>query len=362
MSWRLTPIGQFAELADQWGRLNDATAQSPLLATQFVAPLIKEFSTGNELIATFERDGQIVAMGIFASRRRGVWETFQPSQAPIGMWLHRPGLDLEPLLGELARRLPGLVLVLGLTQRDPLIDARPADTRCLRTVDYVNTAKILIQGSFESYWSERGKNLRSNLRKQRNKLEKEGIAVRLEISGAKDDMALAIADYGRLESAGWKARNGTAIHPDNNQGRFYQSMLERFAEHGAARVYRYWFNDKVVSMNLCIEGNGSLIVLKTTYDENMTAHYSPSFLMREETCQKMFEEKKFDRLEFYGKVMEWHVRWTDESRTMYHVNYYRWPALIALMGAIKQGIAALRARRTSDRPASGNAPDTPITE
>jgi hypothetical protein len=25
--------------------------------------------------------------------------------------------------------------------------------------------------------------------------------------------------------------------------------------------------------------------------------------------------------------MEWHLRWTDEVRTMYHVNYYRWPGL-----------------------------------
>jgi hypothetical protein len=25
--------------------------------------------------------------------------------------------------------------------------------------------------------------------------------------------------------------------------------------------------------------------------------------------------------------MEWHLRWTDEVRTMYHVNHYRWPVL-----------------------------------
>ena len=105
-------------------------------------------------------------------------------------------------------------------------------------------------------------------------------------------MAAAVADYGRLESAGWKAQGGTAIHPDNAQGRFYRAMLEGFCRRGAASVIRYWFDDKVVAMNLCIEGHGSLIVLKTTYDESVPSHYSPAFLMREETCQQMFDEKQ----------------------------------------------------------------------
>lgn len=41
-------------------------------------------------------------------------------------------------------------------------------------------------------------------------------------------VAAALADYGALESAGWKAGTGTAIHPDNAQGRFYRRMLEAF--------------------------------------------------------------------------------------------------------------------------------------
>lgn len=28
-------------------------------------------------------------------------------------------------------------------------------------------------------------------------------------------------------------------------------------------MYRYWYNDKIAAMDLCIEGNGSIIVLKT---------------------------------------------------------------------------------------------------
>ncbi len=341
MSWTLHPLSVFPLYAERWEQLNDATARSPLLATPFVIPLIKEFAKGAEMLVCYERDGQMLAMGIVRPYKRGAWETFQPSQAPIGMWLMTPGLDIDSLLSDLLHRLPGMPMILALTQRDPEINPRPQDSPRIRTVDYVNTARIMIEGTFEQYWSARSKNLRANLRKQRTKLEKEGIVARMETTRAPEDMAAALADYGRLESAGWKAKNGTAIHPDNEQGRFYAAMLEGFARRGAARVLRYWFNEQLVAMNLCIEGNGSLIVLKTTYDENMSGHYSPAFLMREETCQQMFAEQKFNRLEFYGKLQEWHSRWTDEARTMYHINHYRWPVLLGLNDVVKKARAKL---------------------
>ena len=58
--------------------------------------------------------------------------------------------------------------------------------------------------------------------------------------------------------------------------------------------------------------------------------------MREEAVQRLFDEGRFKRLEFYGRVMEWHLRWTDEVRTMYHVNYYRWPGLRRLHAMLEK--------------------------
>ena len=40
-------------------------------------------------------------------------------------------------------------------------------------------------------------------------------------------------------------------------------MLKNFCRQGAGRMYRYWYNDKIAAMDLCIEGNGGIIVLKT---------------------------------------------------------------------------------------------------
>jgi CelD/BcsL family acetyltransferase involved in cellulose biosynthesis len=355
MNWTIVAASEFARHAEQWRKLNEQGPASPLLTLEFVEPLLAEFGTGKEVLAICESEQQLVAMALMTPVRNCAWETFQPSQAPIAMWINLPALDLDGLLATLMRKLPGLPLVVGIPQRDPFLYPRPAESPTLQTIDYVDTARISIAGSFDDYWAARGKNLRANLKKQRARMIKEGIVARMDTLTAPGDMAEAIAEYGRLESAGWKAQGGTAIHPDNAQGRFYRSMLEGFCRRGAGSVIRYFFNDKVVAMNLCIDGGGTLIVLKTTYDESVPGHYSPAFLMREETCQQMFVEQKYTSLEFYGKVMEWHLKWTDEVRTLYHVNSYRWPILLRVHTIVKNR-AGRRPTPAPTEPAADPAP------
>ena len=336
MSWTLIPAREFAAHAARWRQLNDETAASPLLDPDFILPLLAEFGRGDEWLASCEQNGRTLAMAILTRRRRGAWESFQPSQQPVGMWLNLPEAAVPALAHSLLRSLPGYPLVLGLTQCDPFLTPRPAPGDSISTVPYIDTSKVTVSGSFDDYWGARGKNLRANLKKQRAKLLKEGIATRLDVRRAPQDMAQAVADYGQLESAGWKAQGGTAIHPDNAQGRFYRGMLEAFARRGAASVQRYWFGERLVAVNLCIEGGGANIVLKTTYDETISSQYSPALLMREETTRLLFTEGRYGREEFYGKVMEWHTRWTDEVRSMYHINTYRWAALLRLHTLIQQ--------------------------
>jgi hypothetical protein len=116
-----------------------------------------------------------------------------------------------------------------------MLMARPGGGR---SFDDIRTARITVQGTFDDYWNARGKNLRNNLKKQRNRLRQDGIATRLDIVRDPGLMAGAVADYGRLETSGWKAGEGTAVDAANDQGRFYRTMLEALARRGAASVYR----------------------------------------------------------------------------------------------------------------------------
>ena len=336
MSWNLYPVSELHRLKDQWQTLNLNGVGSPLLDIDFVLPLLKEFASGNEILACHEQAGQTGAMAVLTPKGRGVWETFQPSQAPIGLWIQRTDLAWEPLLSPLIRTLPGFPLMLGITQQDPQLLPRPRDGGAIKTLDYIQTAKILLQGSFDVYWNARGKNLRLNMRKQRSKLEKEGVTLRLQSTTDPAEVGKALVDYGRLESSGWKEQRGTAVHLENAQGRFYKSMLEAFCARGVGRIYRYWYNDRVAAMNLCIQSQDAIIVLKTTYDESIKDGTSPAFLLRQDQIKELLDEGKLRSLEFYGKLMEWHQKWTGEVRTVYHINNYRFPFLSRIHDAMKK--------------------------
>lgn len=336
MNWHFSPISRFQDYVADWQSLNTGVHASPLLDVAFVVPLIAEYATGKEILARYIKNGQTLAMTVLHRSRAGMWNTFQVSQSPLGMWIHAAGQEPATLADELLRALPGFTLIFAMTQCDPMLVPRPAPAPKFDTLDYIETARITIAGDFDDFWATRGKNLRSNLKKQRSRLLRDGVELRMEASRLPEEVAAGIADYGRLESAGWKAGQGTAIHPNNDQGRFYRAMLENFCRMDQGVILRYWFGEQLVAMNLCIEGNGALIILKTTYDESVGSQFSPAMLLCEDLCKEMFSQRRFQTLEFYGRVKEWHRRWTEEVRTMYHVNHYRWPAIRKLRMLMEQ--------------------------
>lgn len=355
MTWQFHPAARLAEHAQAWDRLQQACTDTPFLATPFLLPLLEHFGSGRELLALHRQDGALDAAVLLAPSGASVagmqpmWQTFQPSQLPLGPWVSAAGADLPALAQELLAALPGLALGLGITQLDPRLHPRPSDGQALRTQDYISTSWVEVQGPWESYWEARGKNLRQNLRKAHNKLAAEGTPLRVDTVTDAADVAGAIAQYGELESAGWKAEGGTAIHPDNAQGRFYTQMLQNFCAAGRGRIVRGWLGEELAAMDLCIDNGPLVVILKTAYDERFKA-VSPSVLMRHDEFQAWWAEGRYQRIEFYGKTLEWHTRWTTQQRVLYHATSYRWPLLRSLH-------ERLRGRRShaSDAPASAPA-------
>lgn len=329
MTWQILPITQFQSRASEWDTLQRSLNHAAFLESAFLLPLLAEFGDGHEQLALKYEQGELCAGTILHRCGKGRWETFQPSQLPLGAWISSTDFQPAQLTAELLPKLPGIALSLGITQLDSLLQTRPQDGSSLRTLDYIDTAWVDVTSNFDTYWDALGKNLRQNTKKQRNKLAAEDTTTTLECIVDPVQVAQAMQDYGALESAGWKAQNGTAIHPDNAQGRFYSQMMENFCRLGRGRIYRYRFDDKVVSMDLCIDSGPVVIILKTAYDESYK-NVSPSTLMRQEQFRVWFDEGRYQRIEFYGKVMEWHTRWTGNARPIYHLTKYRWGPLLQL--------------------------------
>jgi hypothetical protein len=229
---------------------------------------------------------------------------------------------LGTLVSSLLSRISPTALVMGVTQRDPLRDVRPADCDRVATLDYIRTGAITVDSSFEEYLSRRDKKVRSEIKRRHTRLLDSRLDARLEVIRDEGLIHEAVAQFGEMESSGWKGQAGTAIHGDNRQGIFYASVLKRLCRAGRARVYRYSGAGRLLAMQLCIEDERTLVFLKTTYDESLRAH-APGILMKVEIFRHVFEEGKIKRIEFYGVLSEWQRKWINEARQMYHVNYYR---------------------------------------
>jgi CelD/BcsL family acetyltransferase involved in cellulose biosynthesis len=348
MTWTTHPISEFPSHEAEWARLNKSCADTPLLDLRFLKPLLEEFATGDEVLALY-RDpagGAIRAVGIFVRVNRFAWQTMQPANAPLGLWVCAPDLQMQALLPSLARALSPLCLILGITQQDPAISARPDSTDQLGTKDYITTARVVVESSFAEYLQSRSKNFKHNVKRQKNRLEREGIAARLEVVVADAALDEAVADFSRLENSGWKASIDSSFEFESAQGRFYRKMLKAFAEDDEAFCYKYLFDNVVAACDLGITHSDCLYILKTTYDEARKG-YSPAHLMRTDLFAQALDKPGIRRVEFYGPVMDWHTKLTSDVRTMYHVNFYRWPFVRRLHE---------RAQQRKSPPANGHAP------
>ncbi|MDH5545588.1 MAG: GNAT family N-acetyltransferase [Gammaproteobacteria bacterium] len=323
MKWKLVAIDQFSGFQSEWDTLNREFPNSILLDYRFISASVRNFDFDNAHLAICEDQGKVIAVTIVSKVAFGRWSTIQPSQCPVAPWIHNDDYSLEDLLGSLIKCLPDfIVLNFGLTQQDPFLTRKPIDSGKISTLDYIQTARVTTENlDFDQYWAQRGRNLRQNINKQRNRLNRENVSLNVSAYNTPEQMEQCVDDYGKLESSGWKAEMGTAISVDNSQGRFYIDILTRLAETGNARVYQLHYNDKLVATDLCVSDSKQIIILKTTYDESESSS-SPALLMRRHYFEDIFNTSEFQRIEFYGKVMEWHKKWTTDIRQMYHVNYF----------------------------------------
>ncbi len=336
------------------------TGQSllPIFDLEFFELLLEYFGNRGEQIVVCSSARETVAVGIVRPGRPFVWETFQPSQAPVAAWIVDGSVDPQQLYGSIVRALPGICLQLGITQQDPLVNVACDSIGLLRRLDYVDIARLELTGNFDEYWAARGKNLKQNLRRQRKRLERDAVSIRCEVLANADVMKPAVDRYCDIECRGWKSEMGTALTRDSVQARFYGALMERYALLGAARVFELYFGEQLVAIDLCLCRDDTLIVLKTTHDEHVQ-QMSPSMLLKQEMIRLGYESGEFRCVEFYGKAMDWHRRLTDDLRRMYHVNAFR-NSMFARLHDMRSKWFASSGGKVESVDASGDLPEQAV--
>lgn len=328
MTVKLMPLSQASErFWVDWDTLNnDGHDRHPLLQARMVKLLTEYFPCHVDALTIMQNASPAALMLIKNSasclslRRTG----YLPAQSQIALAQVHPGCHgLSP---QLFRTLPLTTQRLDLLFVDSLHQSTLAEMhgaeRSTRGLDMA----ISLDGEFKSYWDSRPRALRKNISRYANRVAREIGNFRFEVITAPEIVVNAVDRYGILESKGWKGDSGTALHPNNQQGKFYRALLHQYAITNEAIVFELYHHDCLVASRLTIHNSKMLVILKSTFNENYK-RYAAGRLMLYKVIKHLFAEKRMDHIAFYTNATPEQLEWATESRPIYNISFHRHPCV-----------------------------------
>ncbi|GAC15104.1 GNAT family N-acetyltransferase [Aliiglaciecola lipolytica] len=323
MNLSVFSCSEFSNHQNAWAELNHKTMNLAFFEPEFIRGLITHFFDGDELFICAYQNEELQYAGFFKPLGKGRWATAMPSQCPLGLFLHRQPQIEKDTMSTLCKALPGKVMMIDMLQMDSKYTSfTPAED--FDVMPYITSGNRPIPDDFDSFFQSLGKNMRQNYNKVINRATRAEDRLSWQKVTSPAEVKQAIIKYGELESSGWKGDEGTAISPDNTQGKFYQQALGELADSNKACCWYYLINEEIVAVDLCIQQDDCLIILKTTYNEKFNKQ-SPALMLKIEMIKHYSQHRDLEginNIEFYGKAMEWHKRLDSTLREIEHVTFY----------------------------------------
>jgi CelD/BcsL family acetyltransferase involved in cellulose biosynthesis len=201
--------------------------------------------------------------------------------------------------------------------------------------------------------------LRSQVRRRRRMLEREG-TLRFRVGGeANADLERDLEAFLQIEASGWKGRDGTAILSKPQTARLYREFAHGAAQRGWLRLYFLELDGATVAADFGCAFAGTGYFLKTGFDERH-ARLSPGLVLRAEVLRASIEEG-LTGYDFLGDPDTYKTRWTSATRPRVALWAYRREAL---GGYVYRKRLRPLLKRTRDRAyglrerAKGSRPDT----
>jgi len=331
-----------ADWWDTWDRLNGSSMEfHPLLASSMVKELVAHFGERTLRFAELRSGKRTLAQTIVHGTAVGRWTLFAPSQAPIAPFVFDRSISGNSR--HIYTLLTGLIpaLALHVPYQDPLYSLLPPNPTPRITHQHLGTTiAISAPEGFEPYWSTRPRDLRQNVRRYMKRAESNGLSVSLEVSADPESIGKAVDRFGELESQGWKGREGTALHPENAQGRFYRKLLTTLAAAGQAWAFELRLGQQLAASRLLIGGPTMYVMLKTTYAEELRQYAPGRILLHLCLADLLNRNDGPRRVEFYTRANADMLSWGTHTREMFSATLYRFPLLATL--------STWRARRCSN--------------
>jgi len=278
-----------------------------------------------------------------------------PSLVPAGAIELGEPVDLSrgtaATLGALCRALarePYPVHLPRMLATSPTIPAlREAYRR--RGVVRVGPAKPYPFVPLDASWVEPERHLssrrRQDLRRAERHAERVGKVSYSFLAPSAEEAPVVLDEAFRVEAAGWKGRERTAMTCDPVVGSFFRTYALGAARRGALRVALLHIGGRAAAMQLAVLRDGRYWLLKIGYDEAF-AHASPGILLLRESLRRAAEQR-LSSYEFLGGVAPWIKPWTSEERATVSLSAY--PMSLASASALSSRAAARVIRELRSR-------------
>lgn len=300
-----------------WWRLaREAPGPSPLRTpTWFLAHLAHKLDPGQRWRVVVAYDGPRLA-GVLpvvevAPRtlglRRSRWRVPDEYAAEAGDPLLDRGMEAQTLhalgLG-LAQSAPGCLGVeLG------RVRAESATARAVRRLEPDGVgSEIAIAGTPEAWLRAISENLRVNMRKAANRLEREhpgGLRTQF-LAGAEASPALLDA-FALLEDRGWKGAEGGALARAPAKLALYRTLVSGWAEAGVLEWHVLRLEGRIVALHMAVRLGRTLSLLRICYDEALAKHM-PGNLLIKAMAEREHADGRADAIDFL-QSQAWNQQW-----------------------------------------------------
>jgi CelD/BcsL family acetyltransferase involved in cellulose biosynthesis len=169
---------------------------------------------------------------------------------------------------------------------------------------------VPLPGSLKA-WEARPRSNRKTLRRKRRRLAERGEVTVQRVASAEGLDALLEEGF-RVESSGWKARNGTAVLQDAGTRGFYAGLAHQAAARGELALYFLRLDGKPVAFQFGLTDGPRYLAMKPGYDESLGS-LSPGQLLTESVLEDC-AHRGLRELDLLGDDTPSKREWTDQVR------------------------------------------------
>lgn len=352
--------------ADEWNQLSMTSGENlPMLSHAWVSAYLATcLRPGEHWTCLFAHVGTrlvgVMPLVHVAHKTGSRLRAPSDSQTAFAHPLLNPGSEVETL-DALLRSLmdieprPLWIRFYGVRDKSPLWQALGSAASPMLVTSPLTTSgsRLDTQGSFETYETGLDGNFRRNLRKARNRSQRDFRVKTDFVTGARAAEPALFEQLLHMEASGWKGTAGTAIACSNQMTDFYRILVQRLAAHGMLEWQVMSFDEEAVAMHLAVRSGTALALPKIAYNESF-ARYSPGNILLSQTLSRAFSDPTVEEINCLTD-MPWHGNWHMSQAVYLDVMLTPrriWPMAASFIGGLEpraRAYAAVRNRPTALR-------------